>query len=212
MKSKFTIICKLNESGTVSSAPLTHDNDVIMSSMAPRITSLTIVYSTFFTRRSTKTLKFRVTGLCVRTFTGDRWILRKKGQWRKKCSHLMTSSWEYLYSNKVRIPESWYFPGILYLMVVVRGDWVSVLEKILIVNVIGAHFYLQLNADWLVACVRIPRVQLLSLFVSWYWLPRSQCSNKRFDNTHTRIHGGNWYTWPRQRVSWFFFLSKVFNR
>ena len=26
-------------------------------------------------------------------FTGDRWILRTKGQWRGKCLHLMTSSW-----------------------------------------------------------------------------------------------------------------------
>ena len=27
-------------------------------------------------------------------FTGDRWILRTNGQWRGKCFHLMTSSWD----------------------------------------------------------------------------------------------------------------------
>ena len=42
-----------------------HYNDVIMSSMAPQITSLTIVYSTVYSSgRSKKTSKLRVTGLC----------------------------------------------------------------------------------------------------------------------------------------------------
>ena len=43
-------------------------NDVIMSVMASQITSLTIVYSTVYSRRrSKKTSKLRVTGLCVGT-------------------------------------------------------------------------------------------------------------------------------------------------
>ena len=42
-----------------------HYNDVIMSPMASQITSLTIVYSTVYSRRrSKKTAKLRVTGLC----------------------------------------------------------------------------------------------------------------------------------------------------
>ena len=42
-----------------------HYNDVIMSAMASQITSLTIVYSTvYLRRRSKKTSKLRVTGLC----------------------------------------------------------------------------------------------------------------------------------------------------
>ena len=47
---------------------MAHYRDVIMSTMASQITSLTIVSSTVysvFRRRSTKTSKFRVTGLCV---------------------------------------------------------------------------------------------------------------------------------------------------
>ena len=42
-----------------------HYNDTIMSAMASRITSLTIIYPTFFIRRrSRKTSMLRVTGLC----------------------------------------------------------------------------------------------------------------------------------------------------
>ena len=45
-----------------------------------------------FRRRSKKTSKLHVIGLCV----GNRWIPRTKGQLRGKCFHLMTSSW-YIY-------------------------------------------------------------------------------------------------------------------
>ena len=66
-----------------------------------------------FRRRSKKTPKLRVTGICVGNspvnsrhkwlvtwkmfpfddVTGDRWIPRTNGQLRGKCFHLMTSSW-----------------------------------------------------------------------------------------------------------------------
>ena len=70
-----------------------HYNDVIMTTIASQITSLTVVYSTVYSEgRSKKTSKLRVTGLCV----GDRWIPRTKGQLRGKCSHLMTSSCDIL--------------------------------------------------------------------------------------------------------------------
>ena len=45
---------------------IVHFNDVIMSAMASQITSLTIVYSTVYSRRRPKKAsKLRVTGLCV---------------------------------------------------------------------------------------------------------------------------------------------------
>ena len=44
-----------------------------------------------FRRRSKKTPKLRVTGLCAE-FTRDRRIPRKNGQWHGVCFHLMTSS------------------------------------------------------------------------------------------------------------------------
>ena len=50
-----------------------HYNDVIMSTMASQITSLTIVYlavSVVFGRRSKKTSKLRVTGLCAGNSSG----------------------------------------------------------------------------------------------------------------------------------------------
>ena len=50
------------------------------------------LFSLLFGRRSKKTLKLRVTGLCVGNHR-DRWIPRTKGQLRGKCFHLMTSSW-----------------------------------------------------------------------------------------------------------------------
>ena len=44
---------------------VTHYNDVLMGAIASRITSFTIVYSTVYSRRrSKKTSKLRVTGLC----------------------------------------------------------------------------------------------------------------------------------------------------
>ena len=42
-----------------------HCNDVIMCAMASQITSLTIIFNGLFRRRSKKTWKFRVTGLCA---------------------------------------------------------------------------------------------------------------------------------------------------
>ena len=54
-----------------------HYNDVIMSAVASQITSLTIVYSTVYSRRrSKKTSKLSATGFCE----GNRWIPRTKGQ------------------------------------------------------------------------------------------------------------------------------------
>ena len=47
-----------------------------------------------FKRRSKKTSKLRVTGLCA-----PRWIPRTNGQLRGKCFHLMTSSWKSGYTK-----------------------------------------------------------------------------------------------------------------
>ena len=43
----------------------THYDDVIIIVMASRITSLTVVYTTFYSGRSKKTSKLHVTGLCA---------------------------------------------------------------------------------------------------------------------------------------------------
>ena len=55
-----------------------------------------------FRRRSNKTSKLRVTGLCVGNSPGhDRWIPRTKDQLRGKCFHLMTSSCSYRHQGGV---------------------------------------------------------------------------------------------------------------
>ena len=46
-----------------------------------------------FRRRSKKILKLHVTGLCVGIHQ-DRWIPRTKGQLRRKCFHVINSSWK----------------------------------------------------------------------------------------------------------------------
>ena len=56
-----------------------HYNDVIMSAMASQITSLTIVYSTFYSGADKRKHQSSAS-------------LARKGQWRGKCFHLMTSS------------------------------------------------------------------------------------------------------------------------
>ena len=69
-----------------------HYIDVLMTTMASQINSPTIcLFNRLFRRRSKKTSKLRVNGLCVRN-SPDRWIPRTKGQLRGKCFHLMTSS------------------------------------------------------------------------------------------------------------------------
>ena len=70
----------------------THYIDVIITTMASQIISLTIVYSTDYSdvdqgkHQSSASLAF-VWGSHL-----DRWIPRTKGQLRGKCFHLMTSS------------------------------------------------------------------------------------------------------------------------
>ena len=52
------------------------------------------LFNRLFRGRSKKTSKLCVTGHCGE-FTGDQWISCSKGRWRRKCFHLMTSSWEW---------------------------------------------------------------------------------------------------------------------
>ena len=71
---------------------LNHYNDVIMSAMMSQITSPTIVYSTSYSRRrSEKTPKLRVTGLCAGNspVTGEFPAQRASNA---ECFQLMTSS------------------------------------------------------------------------------------------------------------------------
>ena len=71
----------------------THYNDVIMTTAASQITSLTVVYSTVYSEADQRKHQSSASLAFVRGIHRDRWIPRTKGQLRGKCFHLMTSSW-----------------------------------------------------------------------------------------------------------------------
>ena len=70
-----------------------HYNDVIMTTIASQITSLTVVYSTVYSDADQRKHQSSASLAFVWGIHRDRWIPRTKGQLRGKCFHLMTSSW-----------------------------------------------------------------------------------------------------------------------
>ena len=69
-----------------------HYIDVIMTTMASQITSLTIVYSTVYSDADQRKHQSSASLAFVWGIHRDRWIPRTKGQLRGKCFNLMTSS------------------------------------------------------------------------------------------------------------------------
>ena len=67
-----------------------HYDDVIMTTMASQITSLTVVYSTVYLDADQR--KHQRSASLAFVWGIHRWIPRTKGQLRGKCFHLMTSS------------------------------------------------------------------------------------------------------------------------
>ena len=70
-----------------------HYIDVIMGAIASQITSLTIVYSTVNLGEDQRKHQSSASLAFVQGIHRDRWIPRTNGQWRGKCFHLMTPSW-----------------------------------------------------------------------------------------------------------------------
>ena len=69
-----------------------HYDDVIMTTMASQITSLTVVYSNVYSDADQRKHQSSASLAFVWGIHRDRWIPRTKGQLRRKCFHLMTSS------------------------------------------------------------------------------------------------------------------------
>ena len=69
-----------------------HYIDVIMTTTASQITSLTVVYSTVYSDADQRKHQRSASLAFVWGIHRDRWIPRTKGQLRGKCFHLMTSS------------------------------------------------------------------------------------------------------------------------
>ena len=85
-------------------------NDVIMTTMATPITSLTIVYSPFIQGADQRKHQSSASLALCGEFTGDRWIPRTNGQYRGKCFHLMTSSCgtvKYIYQMNALVDIFW---------------------------------------------------------------------------------------------------------
>ena len=70
-----------------------HYDDVRMGAIASQITSLTIVYSNFYSDADQRKHQSSASLAFVWGIHRDRWIPHTKGQLRGKCFHLMTSSW-----------------------------------------------------------------------------------------------------------------------
>ena len=69
-----------------------HYDDVIITTIASQITSLTVVYSTVYSDADQRKLQSSASLAFVGGIHRDRWSPRTKGQLRGKCFHLMTSS------------------------------------------------------------------------------------------------------------------------
>ena len=72
-----------------------HYDDVIMTTIASQITSLTVVYSIVYSDADERNHQSSASLAFVWGIHRDRWIPRTKGQLRGKCFHLMTSSWSW---------------------------------------------------------------------------------------------------------------------
>ena len=70
-----------------------HYTDVIMTTIASQITSLTVVYSIVYSDADQRKHQSSASLAFVWGIHRDRWIPRTKDQLRGKCLHLMTSSW-----------------------------------------------------------------------------------------------------------------------
>ena len=110
----------------------THYNDVIMSTMASEITSLTVAFWTVHSRRrSNKTSKLHVTGLCE----GHSQIAGEFHAQRASNAENVSIWWRH-YAFWRDISGDWWIPlngwctGLLYSFVLVRGSCWKIIESL----------------------------------------------------------------------------------
>ena len=103
----YNVACVINPgTGTCNELHLVHYNDVVLSAMASQITSLTDVYSTVYSRRrSKKTPKLRVTGLCE----GNSQVTSEFPAQRASNAENVSFWWRHhdFISHGVRVPWQW---------------------------------------------------------------------------------------------------------
>ena len=91
---QYVIVSSRNSLDSNKSQFTNHYIDVIMTTMASQITSLTVVYSTVYSNANQRKHQSFASLAFVWGIHRDRWIPRTKGQLRGKCFHWMTSSCE----------------------------------------------------------------------------------------------------------------------
>ena len=90
-----------------SNLAISHYIDVIMTTMASQITSLTVVYSTVYSDADQRKHQSSASLVFVWGIRRNRWIPRTKGQLRGKGFHLMTSSCFEATSQKEYVIAPW---------------------------------------------------------------------------------------------------------
>ena len=103
-ESNFTVSLQVPQLlSRIMSLKTIHYDDVIMTTIASQITSLTVVYSIVYSDADERKHQSSASLAFMWGIHRDRWIPRTKGQLRGKCFHLMTSSW------LLKLPS--YIPG-----------------------------------------------------------------------------------------------------
>ena len=148
-----------------------HYNDVIMTTMASQITSLTVVYSTVYLDADQRKHQSSASLAFVWGIHRDRWIPRTNGQLRGKCFHLMTSSWNKLLS---RFVTTWRYCNVTVINCTIIGCTVSLMTVILLsvvprpLNVaIGNSEYLQRHdkIDRRLHYLNLHRIKIMCFFL-----------------------------------------------
>ena len=106
-------------------------DDVIMTTIASQITSLTSVYSTVYSDAHQRKHQSSASLAFVWGIHRDRWIPRTKGQLRGKCFHLMTSSWYFPLRGWLNWFLLWHSTMLLWLYFFKRmhscpGPWINI--------------------------------------------------------------------------------------
>ena len=86
---------------------LSHYNDVIMTTMGSKITSLTVVYPAVYSDADQRKHQSSASLAFVWGIHRNRWIPCTKGQLRGKCFHLMTSSCTHVFWTMYNHGQKW---------------------------------------------------------------------------------------------------------
>ena len=143
--------------------------DVIMAMMASQITSLSVVYSTVYSDADQRKHQSSASLAFVWGIHRDRLIPRTKGQLRRKCFHLMTSSRGFWFLSPI-----WSSPFWCYLVRAVTLFCLSF-------NVSKSHTTMMTSSNGNISRVTGP---LCGEFAGHRWIPLTKASGGEFGCFH----------------------------